>query len=192
MLYRFVSNASHWNIRWPAVSSSTPHIRHFGGSFIIPILWRCALKFPWPVIRLTMSLICFLFKLRIAVLLLGHGLGIISLPCLCFWMFTQCFACCLCIQHRSPVFTVILVMPKTGSGPTKGVCAPILASLSAFSLPSIPEWLGTHAKVTLLHSPSLSRTSWQSLTSCDLISQAFSAFRAAWLSITLYPIKCLI
>ncbi|PSN55168.1 hypothetical protein C0J52_00595 [Blattella germanica] len=68
-------------------------------------------------------------------LLLGHGLGIISLPCLCSWMFTLCFACCLYIQLRSSDFTVILGM---GSGPTNGVCAPICLH---FHCPSIPEWL---------------------------------------------------
>jgi hypothetical protein len=45
---------------------------------------------------------------------------------------------------------VTLVIPNTGSGPVNVFAVAFLAKASAFSLPAIPQCLGTHTRVTLL------------------------------------------
>ncbi len=54
--------------------------------------------------------------------------------------------------------TTSLVIPRTGSGPMKGVLAPFLASCSAVSFPPlIPTWPCTHSNRALLCRASCSR-----------------------------------
>ena len=153
-----------------AVSVSSSQNLHVGFSWKSPIFCRCFLTGQWPVINPVTALRSDLLRFR-AVLLKGRMVVPINsllwrAPGVSFHRFWCSFSIHCDTTPRIQDF----VTPNAGSGPTKVVVAPFLASWSAFSLPSIPLCPGTHTRVTLFWFPSVFRSCRHSHTSFEVTS----------------------
>ena len=100
-----------------------------------------------------------------------------------FGMPRQLLVFSFCNQVSTSFRACLYDIPRVGSGPNGNEFAPFLASSSASSFPSTPEWPGTHARVTLFVLPSLSRSCLHSQTSFEVVWYASSARINAWLSV---------
>lgn len=109
--------------------------------FQMYLVGQCPVRHPITVLR------GFLFKFNSFSVTFKFGV-INSLDCLDVFVafqFNRIFLSChcfssICISHFDT--------PQKGSGPMNWVPEPSLASKSALSLPSIPQWLGTQYRST--------------------------------------------
>ena len=91
------------------------------------------------------------------------------------------FTVCIISHDRTPVRTVVMVIPILGSGPMNPSQAASLASLSAISLPGTLKYPGTQISLTLLNNDTRLSSVVVSATNFDVVLAVFSAFNAVCL-----------
>ena len=106
-------------------------------------------------------------------------------------LMTSQFALMVAFSYSpSSAFRALGEIPQKGSGPTKLVDDPCLASKSAFSFPSIPQWPGTQYKFTWFFIANFRSDRMHSHTSLEWQKGEFRALSAAWLSQKMHIFAC--
>lgn len=139
--------AGQWHRICSLVSSSSPQNLQLVSSMLLKMLLRKALKGPWPVRTATTALtVLLLVPIRCRPYPF-EGFLINFLDILIPGASSQAFLKSRLVLSFRVLSTVAKLSGRTGSGAVGQASEPARASLSASSLPSTPEWPGTHARV---------------------------------------------
>jgi hypothetical protein len=129
------AKASHLHKMWTEISSSVPYFLQMG-LLLSPITYRCLLRVLCPLSRPITTLDCVLLKDSNQAPVVGLRPEINSWACLCVLQGPRHnVRCCFSIQCFIFLLIFCLETPKKGSGPTNRRAEPLLASMSAISLP---------------------------------------------------------
>ena len=163
-------------------SFSVPHFLQVGLS-LSPVTCRCLLRVLCPVSRPITALVPVLLKDSSRAPVARSGSEINSRARLCALQGPRYNAKCWFLIQRFIFFLIFcLETPKQGSGPINRWPEPLLASLSAISFPLIPAWPGNQYSLTVCRAQISFNACWHWCTRGDVVLAAWSAFRAATLS----------
>jgi hypothetical protein len=136
-----------WQIICCTVLTSCLQNLQAGSPLNRPMVCRCVLTGACPVRIATTILSWCLLNLSRSSALFLHGPLIKSLPCLWPGRSFQVQWCWFIIQVLIASLAKHLGIPRAGSGPFSGMADTCLASLSASSLPRMPQCPGTQTRV---------------------------------------------